>query len=50
VTVPVDLLRRVDRLVKDLDFKSRDAFVEAAIRRLIDHYTLMLRPLKTAKD
>jgi metal-responsive CopG/Arc/MetJ family transcriptional regulator len=50
VTIPVDLLRKVDQLVEHLDFASREAFVEAALRRLIDHYTLMLRPLKTAKD
>ena len=49
VKVPVDLLRKVDELVEHLDFESRDAFVEAAIRRLIDHYTLILRPLKTRK-
>ena len=49
VKVPVDLLRKVDQLVEDFDFASREAFVEAAIRRLIDNYTLILRPLKTRK-
>ena len=49
VKVPVDLLRKVDQLVEDFDFASREAFVEAAIRRLIDYYALILRPLKTRK-
>jgi metal-responsive CopG/Arc/MetJ family transcriptional regulator len=47
VKVPRKLLRQVDTLVERLDFGSREAFVEAAIRRLIDHYSLTLPPLKT---
>ena len=42
VKVHPNLLMMVDQLVEDLDFESREAFVEAAIRRLIDHYALIL--------
>jgi metal-responsive CopG/Arc/MetJ family transcriptional regulator len=49
VKVPVDLLRTMDELVETFDFASREAFVEAAVRRLIDHYSRMLRPIKTRK-
>ena len=45
----MELIGQVDALVEHLDFGSRDAFVEAAIRRLIDHYSLTLSPLKTNK-
>ena len=49
VKFPMELIGQVDALVEHLDFGSRDAFVEAAIRRLIDHYSLTLSPLKTNK-
>lgn len=45
VKVSSELLREVDVLVEKLDFKNREAFVEAAVRRLVDHYRLLLRPL-----
>ncbi len=45
VKVSLELLRQVDALVEHLDFKNREAFVEAAIRRLIDHYSLTLPTL-----
>jgi metal-responsive CopG/Arc/MetJ family transcriptional regulator len=46
VKVPGELLRQVDVLVECLGFGSREAFVEAAIRRLIDYYSFTLPPLK----
>jgi metal-responsive CopG/Arc/MetJ family transcriptional regulator len=47
VKVPLELLRQVDILVKRFDYESREAFVEAAIRRVINYYSLTLPPLKT---
>jgi metal-responsive CopG/Arc/MetJ family transcriptional regulator len=46
VKVPLELLRQVDILVERLDFRRRETFVEAAIRRLLDHYALTLPPTK----
>jgi hypothetical protein len=45
----LELLRQVDAVVALLDFGSREAFVEAAIRRLRAYYSLTLSPLKTNK-
>jgi len=47
VKVPLELLRQVDILVKHLGYGSGEAFVEAAIRRVIDYHSLTLPPLKT---
>ena len=47
VKIPSELLGKVDELVAQLDFKSREVFVEAAVRRFIDFY-LVLTP-KTRK-
>jgi metal-responsive CopG/Arc/MetJ family transcriptional regulator len=47
VKVPLELLRQVDILVKRFDYESREEFVEAAIRRVIDYHSLTLPPLKT---
>jgi len=45
VMIPSELLKKVDELVRRLNFGSREAFVQAAIRRLIDYYTI-LQPSK----
>jgi metal-responsive CopG/Arc/MetJ family transcriptional regulator len=47
VKVSPELLRQVDILVKRYGYGSREAFVEAAIRRIIDYYSLVLPPLQT---
>ena len=47
VNVSPELLRLVDILVKRLGYGSREVFVEAAIRRVIDYHSLTLPPLKT---
>jgi Arc/MetJ-type ribon-helix-helix transcriptional regulator len=49
VKVPHELLRQVDLLVVYMDFGSREAFVEAAIRRLLDFYASLLPSLTTNK-
>jgi metal-responsive CopG/Arc/MetJ family transcriptional regulator len=46
VKVPLELLRQVDILVKRFDYGSREVFVEAAIRRVINYHSLTLPPLK----
>lgn len=48
VKVPLELLEEVDELLELLGLGGREAFVEAAVRRLIDHY-LILAPLKMEK-
>ncbi len=45
--VPLELLRQVDILVKRYGYESREEFVEAAIRRVVNYYSLTLPPLKT---
>ena len=47
VKVPRELLRQVDVLVDYLDFESREAFVETAIRRFIEFYTALIPSLTT---
>jgi metal-responsive CopG/Arc/MetJ family transcriptional regulator len=49
VKVPLELLRQVDLLVEYLDFESREAFVEVAIRRHIDFYTTLIPSLTMNK-
>lgn len=41
VKISTELLRNVDELVKRLNFGTREAFVHAAVRRLIDYYTIL---------
>ena len=41
VKISLELLEKVDELVKQLNFGSREAFVEAAVRRLIDQYAIL---------
>ncbi len=47
VKVPRELLRQVDMLVDYLDFESREAFVETAVRRFIEFYTALIPSLTT---
>ena len=47
VQVPGELLRQVDMLVDYLDFESREAFVETAIRRFIEFYASLIPSLTT---
>jgi metal-responsive CopG/Arc/MetJ family transcriptional regulator len=42
VKISSELLKKVDKLVEQLDFGNREAFVEAAVRRLIDHYRSLI--------
>jgi len=42
VKVPLELLRQVDILVKRHGYVSREVFVEAAIRRVINYHSLTL--------
>ena len=49
VKVPLELLSQVDLLVDYLDFESREAFVETAIRRLIDFYSSLMPSLTMNK-
>ena len=43
VKIPPELLGKIDELVEKLDFRSREGFVEAAVRRLIDHYVILTK-------
>lgn len=49
VKIPSELLREVDELVEALNLETREAFVEVAVRRLIDRYRL-LQAEKLAKN
>ena len=49
VKVPLELLSQVDLLVDYLDFESREAFVETAIRRLIEFYSSLMPSLTMNK-
>ena len=39
VALPSDLVKRMDELIELLGFRSREEFVSAAVRRLVDQYT-----------
>ena len=41
--IPPELLGKIDELVDLFGFGSREAFVEAALRRLIDHYLILTK-------
>jgi len=41
ITISPELLKKVDELVEQLDFGSREALVEVAIRRFINHYLIL---------
>lgn len=38
IALPVELVDRIDEVLEDLGFRSREEFVVAAVRRLIDRY------------
>lgn len=40
--LPPDLAKQVDEVGEYMDFKSREEFVEAAVRRLIDYYRKLI--------
>jgi metal-responsive CopG/Arc/MetJ family transcriptional regulator len=42
VMLPPELVERIDWIVDLLGFESREKFVEAAVRRLVDQYLLIV--------
>ena len=42
VMLPPELVERIDYIVDLLGFESREKFVEAAVRRLVDQYMLIV--------
>jgi metal-responsive CopG/Arc/MetJ family transcriptional regulator len=40
--LPEDVLKDVDDVGRQFDFKTRDSFVIAAMRRLVDKYKILL--------
>ena len=41
VWVSKDLLEKIDHLAEKMGYRSREEFVESAIRRLIDRYLIL---------
>ena len=41
VVLPGELVERMDGLLKVLGFRSREELVVAAVRRLVDQYTVL---------
>jgi len=42
VVLPPEVAKTVDWFVELLGFESREKFVEAAVRRLVDHYLMVV--------
>jgi metal-responsive CopG/Arc/MetJ family transcriptional regulator len=42
IDLPVELVEKVDGIMDLLGFESREEFVEAAVRRLLDRYTVLV--------
>lgn len=38
ISLPVELVDRMDEILEALGFQSREEFVTAAVRRLVDRY------------
>lgn len=43
ISLPSALCKRLDAFVELLDFGSREEFVEAAVRRVLDRYAVLTR-------
>lgn len=43
ISLPTSLCERLDEVLELLDFGSREGFVEAAVRRLLDRYAVLMR-------
>jgi len=43
ISLPTNLCERLDEVLELLDFGSREEFAEAAVRRLLDRYTVLTR-------
>lgn len=41
ISLTLELMRRVDEIVELLSFGSREEFLMAAVRRLVDHYLII---------
>jgi metal-responsive CopG/Arc/MetJ family transcriptional regulator len=41
ISLTLELMRRVDEIVELLSFGSREEFLMAAVRRLVDHYLIL---------
>jgi metal-responsive CopG/Arc/MetJ family transcriptional regulator len=41
VNLPAELAERLDEVVEFFDFGSEEMFVEVAVRRLLDDYTVL---------
>lgn len=41
--IPKELAEKIDRIAKFLGFKDKNEFVAAAVRRLLDHYTVLIK-------
>lgn len=46
ITLPSELLERMDNIRKLLGYRSRGEFIAVAIRRLLDQYTVLTRELR----
>jgi metal-responsive CopG/Arc/MetJ family transcriptional regulator len=49
ILIPSALLEKIDSIGEILDFKSREEFILASIRRLLDWYALLIKPLQPEK-
>jgi len=43
VDLPTELVKRMNELIEFFGFSSEEEFVEAAVRRLLDEYTVLIR-------
>lgn len=41
--LPTELVERMGELIEFIGFSSEEEFVEAAVRRLLDEYTVLIR-------
>lgn len=46
VLLPSSLLEKMDAVMEFMDFKTRDKFAEASLRRLLDRYLILLSEVK----
>lgn len=45
ITIPLNLLERIDKVKTLLGYRSLEEFMEAAVRRLLDQYTVLTSEL-----
>jgi len=45
ISLTPELIKRIDDVVELLDFHSREEFLSAAARRLMDHYSIISKSI-----